>query len=100
MTTIRRLSASLALGLLLLTACATVTRENYDRIRTGMTLDEVVDILGEPDDLDSVGLGPLEAANATWVGKSGTISIQFAGGKVLVKRFLSNDEGAPREQKR
>jgi len=93
-TTLRHLVVLIALSLFLV-GCATVTRENYAQIQTGMTLDEVVKILGEPDELDSVGIGPLEASTATWRGKQGTISIQFAADKVLIKRFLNEGEGDP-----
>lgn len=90
----KRLSFTLvsttALLLLLLTGCDPVSRENYAKIETGMTMDEVVRILGEPTDLKSVGVGPLEVSTARWEGKKGTISIQFAGEKVRIKRFLAD----------
>lgn len=81
-----------ALMLLLLTGCDRVTRENYAKIETGMTLDEVVKVLGEPTKLDSVGIGPLEASTARWEGRDGVISIQFTGQKVRIKRFLAPEK--------
>lgn len=79
------------LSLLLLAGCDRVTRDNYEKIRSGMTMDEVVEIIGEPSDTSSIGVGPLEATTARWDGKKGTISIQFTGQKVRIKRFLANE---------
>jgi hypothetical protein len=80
-----------AMLVLLLAGCDRVTRDNYEKLETGMTMDEVVKILGEPTDLKSFGVGPLEAATGRWEGKKGTISIQFTGQKVRVKRFLAGE---------
>lgn len=86
------LTALTLFAVLLLAGCERVTRENYEKIRTGMTMDEVVKILGEPTDQQSVGIGPLEATTARWEGKSGAISIQFVGKKVQIKRFIAGGE--------
>ena len=80
------------LALLLLASCDRATRSNYEKIKPGMTMEEVVKILGEPTDLRSVGVGPLEASTARWEGKKGTISIQFTGQTVRIKRFLADGE--------
>jgi hypothetical protein len=79
-----------ALSCLLLTGCDRVTRENYAKIQNGMTMDEVVAILGEPIETASVGIGPLEATTAQWKGKKGMVSIQFVDQKVRIKRFLAD----------
>ena len=93
----RRLILSItltALALLLLAGCDRVTRENYAKIENGMTMEQVVKILGEPKDYDSIGVGPLEAATARWEGKEGAISIQFVAQKVQIKRFLAGEDAA------
>jgi len=82
------------LVLVLLSGCARVTRANYAKIHSGMTMEEVVKVLGEPSDMSSIGIGPLEASTARWDGKDGSISIQFVGQKVRIKSFQSAEEGA------
>ncbi len=82
---------TILLTLFVLVGCDRITRDKYEMITTGMTMDEVVEILGEPTEMTSVGIGPLEASTARWEGRTGTISIQFTGEKVRLKRFLANE---------
>ena len=34
----------------ILTSCSNVTKDNFDKIQNGMTLEQVIEILGEPSD--------------------------------------------------
>ena len=79
------------LFLLSLAACQSrINKENYDKVRKGMTEGEVKAILGEPTDTASVNIGPFSGTNATWEGKEATISVQFLNGKVKAKEFSSS----------
>lgn len=83
------LAACLALGVV---ACGTkVTQENYDLIKTGMTKDEAISILGRPDKSSDVSLGPLSGTTATWNGEGITVTIQFVNEKVALKELERGD---------
>lgn len=78
----------IALLALLLTACGSpVTQENFNKIQTGMTQDEVEAILGTPDESSSASLGTFSGGASTWKTKDATITIQFMNGKVQFKQF-------------
>ncbi len=67
-----------------------ITRANYDRIETGMTEQQVRDILGEPDEVDSGGVSlPGVEANASvavWRDDEGRqITVTFVNGAVTAK---------------
>ncbi len=85
----RRLLLLAILLLALTVACSKVTRKNFERIETGMSYDEVVEVLGEPTESSSAGFGPFSAGSAEWQGSDGSISIQFLNEKVQVKSFQS-----------
>lgn len=73
---------------LLLSACGSkVSQENFDKIKSGMTQEEVASILGKPTESSSMSLGSLSGSSSTWKDKEGSITIQFANGKVLSKQF-------------
>ncbi len=81
----------LATGLLV--ACADpINRENYAHIKTGMSQQEVFDLLGEPDEFQSVELGELSGGTAHWSGEQNTISVTFTNEKAAFKRFGSAPE--------
>lgn len=84
--------------LLCLLACSgtKITQENFDKIKTGMTLAEVKAILGEPSDSSSVGLAGFSGATAMWQGEGATINVQFMNGKVIAKEFLKPGKEAPK----
>lgn len=67
---------------------ATITAEMYDKIETGMTIDEVVNIIGGEGALASESeVGGLNAQVYTWYGKDGisNANITFSNGKVQSK---------------
>lgn len=83
-----------ATTLLLLGACSKVNADNYAKISTGMSRDEVHGILGSPDDASGGGIGDLTMTAETWKGSKQTIHINFVGDKVALKTIGSTDEKA------
>jgi hypothetical protein len=88
---LRFMTAAVAMVFLFcLTACsgAKINQENFDKIKTGMTLAEVKAILGEPADSSSIGAAGISGGSAMWKTEGITINIQFINGKVIAKEFL------------
>lgn len=76
----------MALGLLvLLGACSKVNPENYQKIESGMSRDEVYAILGQPDEVSGGGVGSLTVGAEKWAGRDHVISVNFAGDKLVLK---------------
>jgi hypothetical protein len=83
-----RASLAALLAALALAACGSrVSQENFDRIQSGMTREEVVAILGAPTETSGFSVGGLSGESAAWSGKDAGISIQFANGKVMSKQY-------------
>jgi hypothetical protein len=71
-----------------LAACGSkLTQENFDKIKTNMTFEEVKALLGEPTETSSVGIGGLSGTQALWKDKDAAITIQFVNNKVAMKNF-------------
>ena len=81
-----------------LMACsgAKINQENFDKIKTGMTLAEVKAILGEPTDSSSIGAAGISGGTAVWKAEGIAIHIQFMNGKVIAKEFLKPGKEAPK----
>ncbi len=72
----------------LLSACGSpVNQANFERIQTGMTLEEVQAILGKPTESASAGFGPISAGATTWEHDGTVIAVQFVNQKVQFKQF-------------
>jgi hypothetical protein len=86
------LKISAVLFPLLLAACAMtgLTPGNFARIQDGMSEAEVIAILGEPQDMLSLGFGPLGGSNAVWKDTQATVTVQFLNGQVKGKQFISH----------
>jgi hypothetical protein len=70
-----------AMGLLLaMLGCSKLTLENYDKITTGMTYEEVTQLIGTPEKCDDV----LGVRNCTWGDEKRSVSVSFVGGQVLL----------------
>jgi len=65
--------------LLLLTACSKLSNENYDKLKAGMSQEEVQSILGSPNACtDSI------ASKCTWGDENGKhISVSFVADKAV-----------------
>ena len=74
--------------LLVLAACGSKVNEtNYGKIEIDMTEEQVKDLLGAPTEVSSISVAGLSGTSSKWVGKEGTVNVQFLNGKVKVKAF-------------
>jgi hypothetical protein len=71
---------SLLCAVLLLSACSKVSQENYAKLNAGMAKAEVETLLGAPTECS----GALGISSCTWGDAKSSISVQFAGDKVLL----------------
>ncbi len=62
--------------------CSKINQENYDKLKVGMDYDEVLKIIGKPDNCKSV----LNMKNCIWEESSKSITIKVFANKVV---FLS-----------
>lgn len=67
--------------LLLLTACGKLNNENYSKLESGMSKEEVVAILGEPDRCESA----LAFETCRWGDDDKNIEVRFAADNLLAK---------------
>ena len=72
---------------LLIAGCSRVTQENFLKVRDGMTEEEVIALLGRPNESNSVNLLGVSGTSSRWVAGDAVISIQFVNGKVAFKSF-------------
>jgi outer membrane protein assembly factor BamE (lipoprotein component of BamABCDE complex) len=77
----------LVFSFILLVSCSRVSQSNFNKVQTGMTMDEVISILGEPTNSDSVSIAGISGTSAVWKDKKVEITIQFLNDKVQVKSF-------------
>jgi hypothetical protein len=66
--------------LVLQSGCSKVNQDNYDRLESGMSYEEVVDILGSPDDCSQV----MGVKSCTWGDEARNIKAGFMGGAAMV----------------
>ncbi len=69
--------------MLILLGCSKIAQENYDKLKVGMDYDEVLEILGKPDNCESI----LNMKNCIWEESSKSITIKIAANKVV---FMSS----------
>lgn len=65
--------------LLLCAGCSTLSKENYDKLKMGMSYEEVITILGKANTCDSA----MGAKSCTWGGAQKNISVKFVADKVV-----------------
>ncbi|MBI4831505.1 MAG: outer membrane protein assembly factor BamE [Candidatus Lindowbacteria bacterium] len=97
---VRYLWMLVALVLILSVAIACrprVTQASFDKVKIGMSEDEVKKILGPPTETSSIAIGGFSGAALTWTGKEGTIAIQFLNGKAQAKEFFKPSEERPQK---
>lgn len=64
----------------LLAACSKVNQENYAKLKAGMLKGEVENLLGSPEEC----AGAIGLTSCTWGDDKTSISVQFAGDKVVM----------------
>jgi hypothetical protein len=64
----------------LLAGCSKLNQENYDRLQAGMSYDDVVDILGPPDDCAQT----LGVKSCTWGDEHKNIKATFMADAAIV----------------
>lgn len=90
-----RKATALAVLMALLAGCQSrVDRAHFERIEEGMSQSEVVAILGEPDDMESVALGGVSGGSATWRDGDRSITVVFANDRVTLKRYGTTTEAS------
>ncbi|MCV6638094.1 outer membrane protein assembly factor BamE [Candidatus Albibeggiatoa sp. nov. NOAA] len=91
-----RLTAILLLFMILTTGCATtkLTHENFAKIREGMSEQQVLTLLGEPTDSNSISTGSwfgiidgLSGTSMVWETNEAKVDIIFVNGKVKTKNY-------------
>lgn len=70
-----------------LTACNRLTQDNFDKIKTDMTQNEVTSILGKPTNSDSISIAGVSGTSSVWRNNDVEITIQFLNGKVFLKSY-------------
>ena len=66
-------------SLLALTGCSKVSKENYDKIKIGMSYEEVVGVLGKPDTCEEP---IMKTKSCMWGSSEKQIKIKFAADMV------------------
>ncbi len=66
--------------ILLLSGCNKVTKENYDKIESGMSYNEVVEVLGKPEGCSET----LGISNCEWKNDDARIAITFISNQVTI----------------
>lgn len=66
--------------LLAMLGCSKLTLENYSRIEPGMAYEEVVRLIGNPEQCDDV----MGVRNCRWGDETRSVNVSFVGGKVLL----------------
>ena len=66
--------------LLVVLGCSKLTLDNYNKITSGMTYEEVTQLIGSPASCDDV----MGVRNCTWGNERRSVNVSFLGGKVLL----------------
>jgi outer membrane protein assembly factor BamE (lipoprotein component of BamABCDE complex) len=69
-----------------------ISQENFEKIKTGMSLAQVTAILGEPTESSSVDVAVFSGTVSKWKAADVTITIQFVNGKVVAKQLSKGDK--------
>ena len=67
------------ISLLLFMGCSKVDKENYDKIKMGMSYEEALGVLGKPDSCEDL---MLKTKNCIWGTSDKQIKIKFVGDTV------------------
>ena len=66
--------------MLVLLGCGKLTLDNYNKITMGMTYDEVVQLIGKPDNCDDL----MGVRSCLWGDDERSVTVNFVSGKVLL----------------
>jgi hypothetical protein len=69
-----------------------ITQENFEKIKTGMSLAQVTAILGSPTESSSVDVAVFSGTVSKWKAGDVTITIQFVNSKVVAKQLSKGDK--------
>ena len=64
-----------------------ITKENFDRIKLGMTQEEVQGILGPPTEASGLEIPMFSGTMSKWARGDTVITVQFVNSKVVAKEF-------------
>jgi len=70
---------------LMVAGCSKLTMKNYNKLKAGMNYNEVVNTIGSPDKCSDM----LGMRNCVWGDEKSSVTITFAGDRVLV--FSANN---------
>lgn len=87
--------AALGLFCAIILSCSKISQKNYDKINTNMTMQEVMTILGEPTNSESINIAGISGTSAVWKDQNGEIDIQFLNDRVAVKSFSKPIDQSP-----
>lgn len=83
---IRKILLIVVLGTTLFSsACSKATADNYAKVETGMSRDEVHALLGKPDETSGSSFAGLAMSTETWNGGKEKISVTFTADKLALK---------------
>ena len=68
-------------------ACSKITQENFAKVQEGMGEQEVIALLGEPTESNSINVLGVSGTSSRWVGRDTVIDVRFVNGKVALKSF-------------
>jgi len=66
--------------------------DNYTKVKNKMTIEEVTEILGKPDEMESGDILGLTSTTYTYENGDARAVIGFINGKVTTKNFSSGEE--------
>jgi outer membrane protein assembly factor BamE (lipoprotein component of BamABCDE complex) len=69
-----------------------ITQENFEKIKTGMSMAQVTAILGPPTESSSVDVAVFSGTVSKWKAGDVTITIQFVNSKVVAKQLSKGDK--------
>ncbi|MCF8026433.1 MAG: DUF3862 domain-containing protein [Desulfobacteraceae bacterium] len=74
-------TAVIIISAVVLAGCGNrINQENYNRLEVGMKYEQVVELLGEPDNCNSA----MMANNCTWGSEKRYINVKFVDGQVVL----------------
>jgi hypothetical protein len=83
----RALLAGLLIAGLIGCGSSKITKDNFDRIKLGMTQEEVQGILGSPTEASGIEIPMFSGTMSKWARGDTIITVQFVNGKVVAKEF-------------